>query len=601
MRTPTPEQRTVLNAHKADRLRVVRSVPGSGKTWLVAEVIDQELSGWTNTSAGFAALSFTRVGGEEIRKALGRELGHPHYIGTLDSFLFRYVLRPYWHKVFPGWANPRVASGEWGLESTGRYGKNVSHTVGKINVFGCVFIGEENGLGLLGYKPHPKSPLVLLTGDELRSVKEEKKKIWKKSGILTHSDAACLASYFLNHEKHGEVIREELIRRFPFLIVDELQDTGYFLGKSIRALLTVPASRALLVGDPDQAIFEFSGAKPALFRQFENLPDAVVLPLSTTWRCSPGVSKVASHLMESAGMISPNEARSGRVYLVRYAKLREDVVTLIEALRRQGQGGKAKVIARATVTVEALNDQVAIDAPNLHCPALTHSYRSIYRFRRGESVAALNCMRAALDRTVFGYEAVSEEALSRIEVTARGWKRCAVNCVLRLYGLDTSLNFYDWQSLAGMIIDSEIASIGVDQRAVPALKPKRCKGWDTVTLDLLPAQQDETAILAQTVHSVKGETHPLTIFVVPPTSPKSSNSCPSVAWWSNDENNKEEKRIAYVAMTRTAGHLIICVHETSFARLSEGRSAFLAACECFTINEFVERINEFFVNDARKA
>jgi DNA helicase II / ATP-dependent DNA helicase PcrA len=398
-------------------LRCVWSwVPGSGKTWLVAEVIDHELSNWTNTSAGFAALSFTRVGGEEIRKALGRELGHPHYIGTLDSFLFRYVLRPYWQKVFPGWASPRVAAGEWGLESAGRYAKDVSHTVGKVNVFGCVFVGEENGMALLGHKPHPKSPLILLTGTELQSVKKEKKRIWKKSGILTHSDAACLASHFLNHKEHGEAIRGEMTRRFPFLIVDELQDTGYFLGKSIQALLAVPTSRGLLVGDPDQAIFEFSGAKPALFRQFEDLPGAIVLPLSTTWRCSPGVSRVATYLMESGGVISPNEARSGRVYLVRYVKLREDVVTLIEALRLQGQGGTAKVIARATVTVEALNGKAAIDAPNLHCPALTHCYRSIYRFRQGQSVAALNCMRAALDRTVFGHEAVSEEALSRIKI-----------------------------------------------------------------------------------------------------------------------------------------------------------------------------------------
>ncbi len=52
-------------------------------------------------------------------------------------------------------------------------------------------------------------------------------------------------------------------------------------------------------------------------------------------------------------------------------------------------------------------------------------------------------------------------------------------------------------------------------------------------------------------------------------------------------------------MTRTEGHLIICVHETSFARLSEDRAAFLAACECCTVNEFVERINELFVNNAK--
>ena len=68
-------------------MHVVRAVPGSGKTWLVAELIKKQLGEWPTRTSGIAALSFTRVGGDEIRKAIGYELGHPHFVGTIDAFL----------------------------------------------------------------------------------------------------------------------------------------------------------------------------------------------------------------------------------------------------------------------------------------------------------------------------------------------------------------------------------------------------------------------------------------------------------------------------------------------------------------------------------
>jgi len=55
----------------------------------------------------------------------------------------------------------------------------------------------------------------------------------------------------------------------------------------------------------------------------------------------------------------------------------------------------------------------------------------------------------------------------------------------------------------------------------------------------------------QTVHAVKGETHDLTVFVCP--DPAQKNRCPSVVWWSNDDSDAEERRIAFVAVTRTRG------------------------------------------------
>jgi antirestriction protein ArdC len=101
MRTPSTEQQSALE-RPVPRVRVVRAAPGSGKTWLVAEVIRQEITSWQTMTGGIAALSFTRVGGEEIRSAVGYELVHPHFVGTIDAFLFRYVVRPFFALCTPG-------------------------------------------------------------------------------------------------------------------------------------------------------------------------------------------------------------------------------------------------------------------------------------------------------------------------------------------------------------------------------------------------------------------------------------------------------------------------------------------------------------------
>ncbi len=291
MREPTDEQQAILNS-KA-RVRVVRAVPGSGKTWLVAELIRQELSKWPSRNCGIAALSFTRVGGEEIRKAVGYELGHPHFVGTIDAFLFRYVVRPFltqWlaksnHPNLPKMKFTRLIPQESGIQHWRQYdlGKDKKTP---INLCEIVWTDEDqNGKAKAAYKPGHSQPLQQLSDQALKEVVEDKKQIWEKYGHLTHSDAAMWASYLLKNRTFGAMIRAEIVRRFPFIIVDELQDTGFFLGKSIQSILNEPAIKGVLVGDPDQAIFEFTGAKPEHIAQFTSISDSVCLPLSVSRRC----------------------------------------------------------------------------------------------------------------------------------------------------------------------------------------------------------------------------------------------------------------------------------------------------------------------------
>ena len=598
MRTPTAEQQAVLDC--ASRVRIVCATPGSGKTWLVAELIRQELDKWQTRTSGIAALSFTRVGGDEIRKALGYELTHPHFVGTIDAFLFRYVVRPFLRCCFPWFGNPRLIPGEWGAEHWSKYGSAQVVTVDKkrtINLFGCVFVDEDQGKAVVAHKPHPRQPLKRLVGGDLRKVRDGKKQLWERSGCLTHSDAALWASKILEHQSFGCNIRAEIVRRFPLLIVDELQDTGYFLGKSIRLLLAESTVHGMLVGDPDQAIFEFSGARPDLFNSFESIEGAVALPLANSLRCPSAVVEAAKHVKDSPGKVGPAEERKGRAILVRYDDMRADISRIVKLIVRWRAGGSVKIVARSNQTIEVLVGRRSESPPKLRCPALNHMHRAVIAFRQGRQVAALAAARAALDVVIFQHEGVSDEELNGSNLDPRAWKMLAVRSLLGANALAATGSVFDWQKAVGEILDEELVAFGLDPSlgfAPGHIRPQKHGDWEKASVDCLPqlgvADSWLMGVPVRTVHGVKGETHDATIFVCPESG--GASRCPSTVWWSADTKDREERRIAYVAMTRTQGDLILCVPRKCYQRLAARRSEFTASFKCVTVAECVLALDE---------
>ena len=596
MRTPTPEQQRILDSDA--RVRVVRAAPGSGKTWLVAEVIRQALADWPTGTGGIAALSFTRVGGDEIRSALGRDLAHPHFVGTIDAFLFRFVVRPPLRGAFNWSADPRLVPGEWGAEHWSKYRSNQSATVGEgINLFSCVYIGEEQERPVVAHKPHPAQPLRPLSGDDLLRVNAAKKKMWEQHGLLTHSDAALWASRILEHPTFGPVVRGEIVRRFPFLIVDELQDTGHFLGKSIRLLLGEPSMRGVLVGDPDQAIYEFTGARPSLFNTFEVIDGATSIPLASSRRCPAAVVGAAVHVKDSPGKIGSAEGRVGRALLLRYKGMVTDVRKVADAVHARDPMAVVKVIARASTTVEELSGQRSENASSLYCRPLTHLHRAVSAFRRGRNNAALASARAAIELATFEHEGVSDEELAAANIDPRDWKQLAVRCLLGANAVSTTSTHFGWHASAGEILDEEIGSFDLGPSlsfSKGNLKPQKRTGWERASADFLPkAVGDHQAVdqvPVQTVHGVKGETHDTTVVVCPPIA--TAAHCPSVIWWSSAERDREEKRIAYVAMTRSRDNLIVCVSDACYQRLTDKHPGFVASFECMSVDEYAAGLGD---------
>ncbi len=598
MSTPTPEQQAVL-INKA-RVRVVRAVPGSGKTWLVADLIKNELAKWQPKHGGIAALSFTRVGGEEIRRAVGYDLHHPHFVGTIDAFLFRFIVRPFLKQVIPMLAVPRLIPAEWEPNKWQKGAKSTKFTVRvadgnstKIfNLFNVCFLGEDNGEPVVACKQWDWDPIVPLDMQTRDAILKAKWELWKTHGLVTHADASFLASKVLGNQTHGLAVRAEVIRRFRHIIVDELQDTGWFLGQCILQLLAEPLVRAVLVGDPDQAIYEFNGARPDLFDRFTGLDGTDQLPLGRTLRCSPAVCKVAEHLTEPSRYIEPAPDHTGRAFLLSYNSLEADVHKLRGRLSSSTGNGVIKTVARHTKTVEKIAGLALKEAPKLRSVPLNHLHRGVICFRHGRQAAALAAARAALEYTVFDYECITQDELKRREIDPAVWKRVSVEALLEANQEVTGESFELWGKRIADFIKKRLEAIvpvdkdgkGPGKIRLPGGKVKT-DGRQDYLVATASGVPTGGRIPTQTVHAVKGETHDLTVFMC--SDLDQASRCPSVVWWSDAAAHQEERRIAFVAVTRTRGDLIVCVSEECLSRLKESRAGFVQSFECMSIDDFI--------------
>jgi DNA helicase-2/ATP-dependent DNA helicase PcrA len=101
-------------------------------------------------------------------------------------------------------------------------------------------------------------------------------------------------------QRHPE-LQAACQRRFRHILVDEYQDINGAQYRLCQAL-TGPAAEIMVIGDPDQAIYGFRGAKPEYFTRFRtDWPQAVPYRLAETYRLPPPILVAAQRLIASSG------------------------------------------------------------------------------------------------------------------------------------------------------------------------------------------------------------------------------------------------------------------------------------------------------------
>ena len=303
-----------------DRHARVTAGPGAGKTYWLAEHTKNVIrrSKKLHSHARMGLISYTNIAADELKQKLGNDAIRAT-TGTIHSFLYANVIKPYVYLIknadgqsivntalLDGHDEHHVSRGkldDW--LATVNY-RQVLRDQGQIDILkqalAAIRWAQNNDPGQWTLGIHPPEwierqiwrPIkVRLTPENLLTYKA----LYWADGVLDHDDVLYFSSRIL-HEY--PLIVSCLSARYPFLFIDEFQDTVPAQTNIVR-LLAAQGTTVVVIGDPEQSIFTFAGAEPAHFHTFV-LPEIDEYTIANNRRSTDQIIALLNHV-RSDGLV----------------------------------------------------------------------------------------------------------------------------------------------------------------------------------------------------------------------------------------------------------------------------------------------------------
>ncbi len=129
-------------------------------------------------------------------------------------------------------------------------------------------------------------------------------------------------------------------KKFQYILVDEFQDINQ-LQYDIMRMLAKPQDNLFIVGDDDQSIYHFRGARPEIMLNFtKDYPKAETVTLDVNYRCSGRILASALRLIGSnkqrfqKNLSTPNQ-EGNEVTISEYQNPREEYLSVVARLRER--------------------------------------------------------------------------------------------------------------------------------------------------------------------------------------------------------------------------------------------------------------------------
>lgn len=139
----------------------------------------------------------------------------------------------------------------------------------------------------------------------------------RRRGLIDFDDMPLLAVRALRAHPW---LQRALLAKYPVLVVDEYQDLGRALHRMVMGLCFSTGMRLFAVGDVDQSIYGFNGARPDLLRQLSEREDVQTVRLRLNYRSGNRIvtaSRVA--LGEARDYEAADVQAQGAVFIHRMA------------------------------------------------------------------------------------------------------------------------------------------------------------------------------------------------------------------------------------------------------------------------------------------
>ena len=197
--------------------------------------------------------------------------------------------------------------------------------------------------------------------EDFPAVYREYKRMLEGRGLLDFDDLLVKSLALFKQNPRTE---ERWQRRFSHILVDEFQDIDAVQYELLRRL-ALPENELFLVGDDDQSIYGFRGAKPEIMLGAPgDYPGMKVIRLEKNYRCMPKIVEASRRLIghnrkRYEKNIRSAAAEGGRIELFPCRDRREETDRLAGQIRREiKEGEKLSNIAVLTRTNSGLGSVI---------------------------------------------------------------------------------------------------------------------------------------------------------------------------------------------------------------------------------------------------
>jgi len=260
--------------------------PGSGKTRSLTYKIAYELSKLKNNKQYIVAITYTNRAADEIKERielLGVDTNHL-WIGTIHAFCLEWILKPYSLYL------PKLKYGFRVIDSfeTERIITSICNDYNKkynlqgrnpIIYWDCQFFARPTGYKITTPNINKKKSVKEILSQYFQILKEN-----------NQIDFEQILFYSYTLLKGKKIISSTLSKIFPYILIDEYQDTKeiqyHIIGTILKA--SNKNSKLFIVGDPNQSIYQTLGAYPIEKEELEKVSGIEIeqMELSKNYRSS---------------------------------------------------------------------------------------------------------------------------------------------------------------------------------------------------------------------------------------------------------------------------------------------------------------------------
>lgn len=297
--------------HHLDGPMMVLAGPGAGKTYVITNRVKCLIEEYQVQPDKILVVTFSKAAAVEMRERFEGMTGGRRYrvrFGTFHSVFFQ-ILRAAYHYEAGDIATSAMKYRflEEALVETGFEIEDKKEFLDEIEKE----ISRVKGEGI----PIDSYYSTSCPEQVFRELYQGYQKRLQSNRMLDFDDMVTYTYDLLSNRKD---ILARWQEQFTYILIDEFQDINRLQFENIR-MLAEPENNLFIVGDDDQSIYGFRGARPDIMLAFPgNYPEAEKVTIGVNYRCSAQILRAAGRL------IGNNKKRFGKKLTAEGGR-REDV------------------------------------------------------------------------------------------------------------------------------------------------------------------------------------------------------------------------------------------------------------------------------------